>query len=775
MLLHRMSASPNSPTLTASSPSAAAPVRVGSPWRLRDRAGAVAVRIGRPELWALVGLTAFLNLWDLSRNSWANVYYSAAVRSMSSSWHDFLYASFDRSGVMTVDKPPLALWVQSLSVRVFGYHPLSMLVPQALMGVASVVLVYDLVRRRFGRLGGFIAGLALALTPITVAISRHNNPDALLVLTCVAAVWCAVRGLEGGRTRWLLLSGVCVGLGFETKMGVALAVVPGIAAAWMWVAPAARGRLHALRQLLAGGGAMLLVGGAWPALVELTPASSRPWIAGTSDNRVLSLIFEYNGLGRVDGQAGGPAGGLGGAQNNMFGGGSGPLRLLNSALGGQVGWLLGFALVTTLAMVLASRLRPRDPRSGWLVVVGGAFLAGAVLFSFASGIFHPYYVSLLAPFLAALVGAGAGELFGRRLSLRLVAPLAIAAGVVVELVIRDRYPTQLQWLLPVLVCLGVLTIAVIAFARSPRARTVALAVAIAALLAAPAVWAFDTLSYATSSTFPSGGPASAETEAQGFGAGGRGFPRGFGAGGAAGPALFGSSSSSARSTSGAAPAGPALFGSSGQGTGSAGPGPGGPPPGAGGGFGGGSPGGGPPGGGGSGGNPFGGNASSQKEALSYIDAHGGGTLAISSQSGAAASIIARGANVVGIGGFSGRESEVSRSWLAAEVRGGKIRWVLAEESGRGRIVGVSGASGGLGALGGTGFPRGSSSALLGGAGAGGPGGESRVGSKKVMAVVEKACSRVELTSSGATASGSSGSTSAGSLYDCSGDAQAIAG
>ena len=466
-----MSASPNSPTLTASSPSAAAPVGVGRPWRLRDRAGAVAVRIGRPELWGLLCLTAFLNLWHLGRNGWANTYYSATVRSMSSSWHDFLYASFDRAGVMTVDKPPLALWVQSLSVRVFGYHPLSMLVPQALMGIATVALVYDLVRRRFGRAGGFVAGLALALTPMTVAVSRHNNPDALLVLCCVAAVWCAVRGLEGGRTRWLVLSGVCVGLGFETKMGVALAVVPGIAAAWMWVAPAARGRLHALRQLLAGGVAMVLVGGAWPALVELTPTGSRPWISGTSDNRILSLIFEYNGLGRVDGQAGGPAGGPGGGQNNMFGGTSGPLRLLNAALGGQVGWLLGFAVVTTLAMVLASRLRRRDPRSGWLIAVGGAFLASAVLFSFASGIFHPYYVSLLAPFLAALVGAGAGQLFGRRLGLRVVAPLAVAAGVVVELVIRGDYPAQLHWLAPVLTCLAVIAVGALLLARSPRART----------------------------------------------------------------------------------------------------------------------------------------------------------------------------------------------------------------------------------------------------------------------------------------------------------------
>src|SRR6202035_1621606 len=213
----------------------------GNSWRLRARLSALAVRAPRPELVGLLALAAVLTLWALAQTGWANTYYSAAVRSMSTSWHDFLFASLDKSGVMTVDKPPLALWVQALSVRVFGYHQLSVLVPQALMGVASVALVYDLVRRRFGRIGGFIAGLALAVTPITVAISRHNNPDALLVLCSVAALWCFVRALEHGRLRWLVLAGVCVGLGFETKMGVALVVVPGMAAAWMWTARAHRG------------------------------------------------------------------------------------------------------------------------------------------------------------------------------------------------------------------------------------------------------------------------------------------------------------------------------------------------------------------------------------------------------------------------------------------------------------------------------------------------------------------------------------------------------
>src|SRR3954451_9891744 len=199
---------------------------------------ALAIRtFKRPELAALLVLAAVLNLWALDQNGWANDYYSAAVRSMAGRWHTVLFGSFDPSGVMTVDKPPLALWVQALSVRAFGFNSLSILVPQALMGVATVVLTYDLVRRRFGRAAGFAGGLVLALTPITVAISRHNNPDALLVLCCVAALWALVRGLEDGRTRWLVLSGVFVGLGFEAKMAVALMVVPGIAAAWLWVAP----------------------------------------------------------------------------------------------------------------------------------------------------------------------------------------------------------------------------------------------------------------------------------------------------------------------------------------------------------------------------------------------------------------------------------------------------------------------------------------------------------------------------------------------------------
>ncbi len=624
----------------------------------RRAAGALAAVRRAPEIVGLIGVAALLNLWALGRNGWANTYYSAAVRSMAVSWHDFLYASMDRSGVMTVDKPPLSLWVQSLSVRLFGFHPLAILVPQALIGIATVVLVYDLVRRRFGRIGGFVAGLALATTPIAVAMSRDNNPDALLALCCVAAVWFAVRGFEDGRTRWLVLAGIAVGLGFETKMLVAFVVVPAIVLAWLWIAP--RGRLAAIRQLLAGGAAMIVVAGAWPLLVMLTPASDRPWISGTSDNSILSLIFGYNGLGRVTGQNGGPGGGANGA----FAQGTGPFRLLNASLGGQDGWLLGLAIAGAVVIALACRARRRDPRTAWLVVVGGSFLVTAVLFSYAHGIFHPYYVLLLAPFTAALAGAGVAAVLRRELPLALAGTFVLAAGVICEFVVLHDYTGQLSWLRVVLplICAGAAG-ALFVLGRE-RARAWAIGAGVAALLIAPAIWAVDTLGYATQSTFPAGGPQSDNTAAPVGG----GFPGGFAGGGfriqpgvtipGGAPGVGGSAGQA-----GGASSSP-LFGGGNTGT---------TPrrrraflgPGGFGGF-----------GFGGGGGLSGAGDASLRTAEAYGRSHGGGTIAVAAQTDAAAAILANGANVAGIGGFSGQESDPSIDWLAGEVASGRIRWVL---------------------------------------------------------------------------------------------------
>jgi 4-amino-4-deoxy-L-arabinose transferase-like glycosyltransferase len=648
------------------------PAAVGAARGTRSVAAARTLPLPRPELALLLVLAAALNLWALSRNGFANEYYGAAVRAMTESWHAFLYGSFDAAGVMTVDKPPLALWVQALSVRAFGFSSWSVLMPQALMGMASVALAYDLTRRRFGRAAGFAAGLVLALTPITVAISRHNNPDALLALCATAALWFVLRGLEDGRTRWLVLSGVMIGLGFETKMAAALLVVPALAAAWLWVAP--RGRVAAVRQLLAGGAAMAAVALAWPVLVWLTPADDRPWVSGTADNSIWSLIFGYNGLGRLFGQDGGPGGGAGGpggaGAGGVFGGEPGALRLLNVSMGGQVGWLLGFAIVAGVLLLAATRLRRNDARTGWLIAAGGSFLTIAVAFSTAEGIFHPYYTSQLAPFTAVLVGAGVAELArGGRLA-RIAAPAAIAAGVIVELIVLDDNPDSLGWLPPVLAAAGV--IAAIALAGGVvggRARGIVVGAVLGLLLLAPATWAVQTIGHTTNGTFPAGGPV-----ASGMGGGfggpmGRGRDGGDGGGQAGGPPA-----GALTPPAGAVP---------GSGAGGFAP-----------------PGGGGAGGNGFGGGGFGGDTGSLTEAVAYAEANGGGTLAVASQSGAAGQVISSGADVAALGGFSGRESQVSLAWLADAVERGRIRWALTD-------------------------------------GAGGMGFDGRVGARDIMAVVEE--------------------------------------
>jgi 4-amino-4-deoxy-L-arabinose transferase-like glycosyltransferase len=670
------------------------PAGVRLPRALNPARGRLAIlRRMPPELGLLLVLAAVLDLWALSLNGWANTYYSAAVKSMTMSWHNFLFASFDPAGVMTVDKPPLALWVQAASARVFGMSSWSILVPQAVMGVATVALVYDLTRRRFGRTAGFAAGLVLTATPIAVAVSRHNNPDALLVLCCTAALWALVRALEDGRTRWLVLSGVCIGLGFEAKMGAALLVLPGLAVGYMYVAP--RGRLVAVRQLLAAGGALAVVALAWPVLVWLTPTADRPWISGTTDNSIWSLILNYNGLGRLDGQAGGPGGGVGGGPgggggNSFFGGSTGALRLVDASLGGQAGWLVGLALVGGIGLVVLTRLRRGDARTGWIVAVGGAFLVTAVAFSFAKGIFHPYYVSALAPFTAALVGATIGVVLRGGVAARVLGPLALAGGVASELLVIDRAATDQRWLVVPVIVVGVAGAVALAVRLPGRARAAVLAVALGVLLIAPASWAVQTLGHPTNGTFPAGGP----TAQTGDG------PGGGGAGGRAGrfgPGAF---------AGGSPPIGPG----GGGGAGGQGSAPGGPP----GGFGGGGRFG--------GGGPFGGNNAQVTQAVAYAKAHGGGTVAISSQTGASSSIIQNGTNVAGIGGFTGRESQVSASWLAQAVRDGRVRFVLTDSGG------------------------------------GGMRNDTRVGATSIMTTVQQTCK----------------TTSVSGLYDCQGSAAALA-
>ena len=338
--------------------------------------------------WALAAIcvvAAVLYAWDIAGGQVGNSYYSAAVKSMSSSVTNFLFGSFDAYGVFTVDKPPMSLWPQVVSVWVFGFHGWALLLPQVVEGVAAVVLLHRTVRRWAGENVALLAALILTLTPITVAINRDNNPDTLLVLLLVASAYALTRSLQaeqgGPRTRWLLWCAFFIGCGFVTKMLQAWIVVPGFAAAYL-VGSAAPVRRRVL-DVLAGAGVLIVSSFWWVALVDLWPGE-KPYIGGSEDGTAVDLILGYNGFGRVFGEGQGPGGGgmpnganlpagidlPSGGFGGGFGGGTGIGRMFSDAVGGQIGWLLPLALL--VLVVLSVLWRPCDGAQG----ARGPVLAG---------------------------------------------------------------------------------------------------------------------------------------------------------------------------------------------------------------------------------------------------------------------------------------------------------------------------------------------------------------------------------------------------------------
>ena len=377
-------------------------------------------RWARPALLGLLGATALLYLWGLGASGYANTFYSAAVQAGATSWKAFLFGSSDGANSIMVDKPPASLWVMALSARIFGVNAWSILVPQALAGVAAVGVLYAAVRRWHGPAAGVLAGAVLALTPVAVLMFRFNNPDALLVLLLTVAAYALVRALEAGRAGWLVAAAVFLGFGFLTKMMQAFLVVPGFTLAYLVAAPVALRRR--IGQLLAAGVALVVSAGWWVAMVELWPAAQRPYVGGSQTNSVLELIFGYNGFGRLTGNeigsvgrgrwAGGPAGGAfpggapgggppGGPGGSMRGGG-GLRQLFDLSMGSQIAWLLPAALLFLLTLLWLVRRQPRTDRlRASMLLWGGWLLVTGAVFSFAQGIIHPYYTVALAPAIGA--------------------------------------------------------------------------------------------------------------------------------------------------------------------------------------------------------------------------------------------------------------------------------------------------------------------------------------------------------------------------------------
>ncbi|SNT01317.1 4-amino-4-deoxy-L-arabinose transferase [Streptosporangium subroseum] len=481
----------------------------------------------RPALLALLGATAVLYLWGLGASGWANAFYSAAAQAGSQSWTALFFGSSDAANSITVDKTPASLWVMGLSARLFGVNAWSLLVPQALMGVATVGLLFATVRRWYGPAAGLIAGAATALTPVAVLMFRFNNPDALLVLLMVAGAYATVRAVESGATKWLVWAGIFVGSGFLTKMLQALLVVPVFALVYLIAGPPKLGRR--IGQLLLAGLALVVSAGWYIAIVELIPASMRPYIGGSQNNSLLELTLGYNGLGRLNGDE---TGSVGGGPGRGWGE-VGWTRMFDAAQGGQVAWLLPAALILLAAglVVTASAARTDRTRAGF-ILWGAWLLLTAGVFSFMAGIFHAYYTVALAPAVGALVGMGSVTLWRRR-SARWGTP-TIAAAVAItswwSFTLLGRSTDFLPWLRWAVLAGGLLAAAgLLASLRLPtrmaaRGAIPAAALALTMVLAGPAAYAVDTAATPHGGSIPSAGPA----VAGGFGPGGRGGPGGMG-------------------------------------------------------------------------------------------------------------------------------------------------------------------------------------------------------------------------------------------------------
>ncbi|WP_028063492.1 ArnT family glycosyltransferase [Solirubrobacter soli] len=554
-------------------------------------------------------LAAALCLWNLTISGYSNEYYAAATRAGAESWKAWFFGAIDPGSFITVDKPPLSLWLSGLSARVLGFSSFSVLLPQALCTIAAVGALFATVRRIAGDASALIAALAFALSPIAIAVARVNNPDALLVLLLVLSAYFTVRALESGRTKHLVIAGALVGLAFMTKMLQGWMIVPALAVAYVGFAPVPV--WTRVRQLLIAGAAMVLVSVAWPLAVSLWPGA-KPYIGGSTDGSVWDLILGYNGFGRIFGEGGG----MGGGGGPTFGGAAGWLRMFNEQVGAQIAWLLPLAGVSFAYGAWKTR---GIARAGF-VLFGVWALVHVAVFSSQQGIFHPYYVSALAPAVAALVGMGVTRLPRGVLAVSVVA----TAWLAVELL--NRTPDFAPWLrvaIPI-------AAAVAALALLAKQRWIAIAATGVALLAGPGSYAVANVGHSLNGNNVLAGPSDVSRGA--FGGGGPGG--GFGGG---------------QPPSGVAPGG---------GAGMAG---------------------GPPGGGG-----FGGRANVSTDMLAYLEAHQGSAKYLVAANGSqttAPIIIQTGKAVVTIGGFSGRDNAPTVEQFASMVAKGEVEYALASGDG----------------------------------------------------------------------------------------------
>jgi 4-amino-4-deoxy-L-arabinose transferase-like glycosyltransferase len=491
---------------------------------------------GRPQTnlrtWDRIGFgvlliaTAVMYLWNITINGMGNQFYAGAAQAGSKNWEALLFGSLDTQNFMTVDKPPVSQWVMGLSGQIFGFSSASMLIPEALMAVASVALLYAAVRRISGPNAALLAGMALALTPVAALMFRYNNPDAVMVLLMTAAAYCAVRALEHASARWIALAGVVLGFAFLAKMLEGIMVMPAIGLVYLVAAPTSvrKRLLHLLGALAA-----FLVSAGWFVLLTLLwPASSRPYIAGSTDNNFMNLVLGYNGFARVLGKnhgnfqsnpvIGASAGtSFESTQGHHGGFGSqsqGLTRMFTGEFGFEISWLIPAAL---LALVFVLVSRGRAPRTDLVrasaILFGGWLLVDGLVLSYMKSMVHPYYCLSFVPAVAGMFAIGAHEMWARRESWfgRVgLAAMVLGTGVWSWWLLgrnADWLPA-LRW---VILAVAVVATAALLFTLTSKSRqrfaVAALMLGLIGGLLGPAAYSFATIGQSHDGGMASVGPA----------------------------------------------------------------------------------------------------------------------------------------------------------------------------------------------------------------------------------------------------------------------------
>ncbi len=435
-------------------------------------------RWARPLLLVIGALAALSYAWGMN-NATLEAFYGAAVRSMSQSWHNFLFGAFDPWGTVTIDKLPGAFWVQALSVRVFGFHVWSVVLPQAVEGTLTVLVLYRAVRRVAGAGAGLAAAAVLAATPVTILLNRGNISDSLLILLLVLAADATTAAFTTGRLTHLLVAGVWVGLAFQAKMLQAWLVLPALFLAYLLAAPSpvlARRVGHVALSALVALGVSL----SWMLVVTAVPAHDRPYVDGSCNNSVFSQVFLYNGTDRLTGdtldQPGcNPAPAPVKQSTGTQGAAAvpvprGPGRFLNGAFGNDSDWMLLPAAVALGGILVARRRRPRTDPLRAAAILWAAWLFFTWCFFASSHAINSYYLAALAPPIAALCGMGvalAWRLRARRAT-RAVLLGTVAAGTAYVLYLLPADAGVRPWVEASTLLLALAALAVTAWSLLPR-------------------------------------------------------------------------------------------------------------------------------------------------------------------------------------------------------------------------------------------------------------------------------------------------------------------